>query len=140
MQTVAEEMSRRVQEVFERAAGRWVSCDWPTTFGTRRLNLEVLTASQELLLARATAGAEAADWRAAVTWLTQIEKDAARVEALARRALSLSQQGRLREVLDFARQACLIESNYHPTPAWQPFCDVIEALLKEHLLEKSKQK
>lgn len=132
MKTVAdvEQWAGRIRAAFQPAAGQWTGCDWPTTFWTTRLNLDGLRASQAFLLARATTGAEAADWRAAVTWLTQIEKHASRVEALAQRAERLSQASQMREALEIARQACRFESSYHRAPIWQAFCEAIEEALK----------
>lgn len=118
-----------IRTAFEDGKGHWTGCDWRTSFGTKGLNLEGLKASQALLLARATAGQEAADWRAAYKWLSQVEHDAIEAEALASHAVTLSCGGQLEEALERARQACRLEARYHPSSRWQSLCEVIEATL-----------
>src|SRR5262249_3275194 len=104
---ISRQALARIAEAFGRAAGSWMGCDWPTAFGKTRLNLCGLKASQALLLARATAGKEAADWHAAASWLTRIERDAREAEALARQAVKLSRAGALQRSLQVAHSACL---------------------------------
>src|SRR5438046_478717 len=127
----SRQASTRIAEAFRRAAGRWTGCDWHTAFGETRLNLHGLKASQALLLARATAGIEAADWHAAAGWLTLIEREARQAEALARQAVRLSREGQLQQSLQMAHNACLLESPYHSVPIWQSLHAAIEAALTE---------
>lgn len=116
---------------FHQAEGQWTGCDWPTQFGKSGLNLSGLTAAQALLLARATAGQEAADWHAAVAWLTQIEYDAATAAALAQTALDLERQGQFVVALVHAQRACSLERKYHSRLVWQPLLDRIRTALAE---------
>jgi hypothetical protein len=118
-----------IEQAYLSARGRWSGCDWPTHFGKTGLNLDGLKAAQALLLARATAGQEAADWRTAVTWLTQVEQEARAAEEEARQALALAQSGRLCEALAHARQAGTIAARYHRGTVWQPFREALETAL-----------
>jgi hypothetical protein len=77
-------------------------------------------------MARATSGKEKADWLAAVTWLTEIERhanDAAYEAALAVRRASA---GDLNEAVQHARRACEVEEQFHPNPVWALFKDTVE--------------
>ena len=67
-----------ILQAFLRGRNRWAGCDWPTRFGAAGLDLCALTSAQALLMARATAGAEAAEWRAAAQWLAEVEASTAR--------------------------------------------------------------
>jgi hypothetical protein len=109
--------------------GRWAGCDWPTRFGSAGLNLCALSAAQALLLARATAGAEAAEWRAAAQWLATVETDARCAESEASRAAHLAAEGRLEEAAERARLARDLEDRYRPAAVWRPLHDAIVALL-----------
>lgn len=112
---------------YQQAAGKWRGCDWPTRFGQSALNLDGLRAAQATLMARATAGSEAADWRAAVRWLTEVEGDARAAEQEARTAAALADSGELDEAIVCARRACTLESKYHGCLVWQPLYDTLEA-------------
>jgi len=113
------------------ASGKWTGCDWPIQFGASHLDLKGLRASQALLMAGATAGSEAADWRAAAAWLEQLEKDARQAETEARAANSLAGDGQFREALRHVNRACAIEARYRPSSTWQPLYDAIEAALSD---------
>jgi hypothetical protein len=113
------------------ASGKWTGCDWPTQFGQNRLNLKGLQPSQALLMERATAGSEAADWHDAVIWLRRVEQEAHEAESEAQTAARLARSGRFPEALEGARRACGIESRYHKSLVWQPLFDAIEAALSE---------
>ncbi len=124
-----------IAATYRQGAGKWIGCDWQTDFGTAHLDLAQLKASQVLLLARATAGKEAADWQMASQWLTRVEKEAQEAETEAGIALALASTGQFREALFHAQQACAIETRYHSQPVWQPFCKALEqvlAVLKEN--------
>ena len=116
-----------ISRVFLQTAGRWKGCDWPTQFGKTRLNLEGLKSAQATLMAKATAGLEAADWRRGANWLAQVEEDVKKAEAEGELAADLAACGQLRQSLAHAQQACAIESQYHSQPGWQRLCDAIKA-------------
>src|SRR5262249_9728411 len=84
-----------VEHVFQRTRGKWAGCDWPTSFGETGLELNGLRSGQAVLMARATSGAEATDWREAVQWLRLIEADADAAEVAARRAVEHAARGEL---------------------------------------------
>jgi hypothetical protein len=112
-------------------AGKWYGCDWPTAFGVNKLDLNGLRPSQAALLTRATAGSEAADWRAAAEWLAQVERDAKQAEAKAAKAAELAEAGKLTEALRLAEEACAIEGRYHTSLVWQPLRKAIATALAE---------
>ncbi len=114
---------------YQRGAGKWSGCDWPTDFGPSHLDLAELKASQALLLARATGGKEAADWQLASRWLSRIEQEAQEAEVEAGIALALASTGQFREALGHARHAFALETRYHSKPVWQPFCQALETVL-----------
>src|SRR5262249_10858215 len=89
------EIMRRddILRMFLSGKGQWSGCDWPTQFGATGLNLCALTAAQALLMARATAGVESADWRAAAQWLAEVETAARQAEASASQAALLAAEG-----------------------------------------------
>jgi hypothetical protein len=118
-----------ILRAFVRGRGRWAGCDWPTRFGTTGLNLCTLTAAQAQLMARATAGDEAADWRAAVCWLREVEADARKAEKEAGRAVCLAADGRLADAVEPARAAMMLEEGYRPAVVWRPLHDAILAVL-----------
>jgi hypothetical protein len=120
-----------VREAYLRAAEGWRGCDWPTQFGETGLDLNGLKATQAHLMARATAGSEAADWRAAVHWLSQVEQEAKEAAEEARTAVALATSGQLKEAHDHARRACAIESKYHRHLVWQALLDATETALGE---------
>ena len=113
------------------ASGKWTGCNWPTRFAISQLDLNGLRPSQAHLMARATAGREAADWRAAAEWLEQLEKDARQAETEAYIAVSLARDGQFHEASRHASQACAIEVRYRPSSTWQPLRDAIEAALSD---------
>lgn len=129
--TSAENDSRlaTIEAAMAAASGRWTGCDWPTQFAGSQLNLHGLRPSQALLMARATAGSEAVDWRAAAAWLEQLEDDAHQAESEAHTAACLARGGRLPESLVWARRACALEARYRQPLTWQPLRDAIEAAL-----------
>ncbi len=118
--------TEEIRPLFLKTIGKWTGCDWPTRFGKSALNLEGLKPPQAILMAKATAGVEAADWKAAAAWLVKVERDAREAEDEAGRALDLATLGQWSESLEHARKACAIESRYHSDLIWQPLCDALE--------------
>ena len=120
-----------VTAAFASAKGKWTGCDWTSQFGQNHLNLKGLRSSQALLMERATAGSEAADWRDATEWLTRVERDAREAESEALVATRLAASGGLREAFARAKRACALEARYHESSIWRPLCDAIEAASSE---------
>jgi hypothetical protein len=108
-----------------RTVGAWMGCDWPVRFGNLGLNLDGLKSTQAALMAGATSGAEAAEWRRAANWLTQIEQDARQAEMCARAAVDLAARQSWPEALESADHACRIEARYHDHLVWQRLRDAI---------------
>jgi hypothetical protein len=118
-----------ILQAFLRGRNRWAGCDWPTRFGTTGLNLCSLTSAQALLMARATAGAESAEWRAAAQWLAEVETAAREAEEEASRAARLATEGQLAEAAERARSALDLEARYRPPVVWRPLHDAIARVL-----------
>jgi hypothetical protein len=127
--TAIDPLLGAIARAFAAASGKWKGCDWSTQFGRSRLDLNGLGPSQAQLMARATSGSEAADWRAAVAWLAEVQQDARQAESEARTALQLVQCGRLDEALQHAVEACTIESRHHKSLIWKTLRTAIEAAL-----------
>jgi hypothetical protein len=126
--TISAHTLKLIDRAYDGAHGRWTGCDWPTSFGDTGLDLNGMTAHQALLMARATAGTEAADWREAVQWLRLVEADAEAAEEAAARALTAARREDLSAARWSARAACELEARYHPRPVWTSLQEVLEAL------------
>jgi hypothetical protein len=123
-------MSRdNILQAFQRGRNRWAGCDWPTRFGSTGLNLCALTSSQALLMARATAGTESAEWRAAAQWLAEVETAAREAEQEATRAARLAAEGQLIEAAERARSALDLEARFRPPEVWRPLHEAISRVL-----------
>jgi hypothetical protein len=120
-----DHLAEAVERAFDQACGVWTGCDWPTSFGVTGLDLCGMTSHQALLMARATAGAEAADWREAVHWLRLIEADAESAEEAARRAAGAAARGDLTAAAREAQSAWDLEARYHPQPVWADLRDAV---------------
>jgi hypothetical protein len=118
-----------ILQAFLRGRNRWAGCDWPTRFGTNSLNLCALTSSQALMMARATAGTEAAEWRAAAQWLTEVETAAREAEQEASRAARLAGEGQLAEAAERARSALDLEARYRPPEVWRALHEAIARVM-----------
>jgi CheY-like chemotaxis protein len=129
-----EEPTSEFVRLFVQAVDRWVGCDWPTRFGQLGLELNGLKASHARLLARATAGREAADWLAAARWLEQVEADARQAAEAAGLATDLALFGQLEPALAAAWTACAVEAEYpQHEPVWQPLCDLLATAWAEQV-------
>jgi hypothetical protein len=120
-----------IMRSYRQAAGAWRGCDWPIRFGLLGLNLEGLESAQAALMAGATSGDEAAEWRRASTWLARVEQDAARSERDARAAVELASRDCLCEAFERAQDACLIEARYHDHLVWQGLRDALAACITQ---------
>ncbi|HVK13563.1 MAG TPA: hypothetical protein VM597_32755 [Gemmataceae bacterium] len=118
----------QVRRAYHRAEGTWTGCDWPTSFGDTGLDLNGITAHQALLMSRATAGVEAADWREAVQWLRLVEADAEAAETAGRQAAEDAARGDLVAARRAAGAACELEARYHARPVWGPLHQALESL------------
>jgi hypothetical protein len=130
----------RVGEIlglFARSSGEWVGCDWPTVFGTNQLNLQNMSTSQAVLMARGTAGAESEAWWEASRWLKLVEKDADQAESEARIAVGLFEAGSWEEALIHVHNACEIEARHHRQLVWQPLHDAVERAVHSALHESN---
>ena len=127
--TITDSVIEEIAPALAAGSGKWTGCNWPTRFGRTGFDLRGLCSSQAILMARATAGSEAANWRDAVAWLMQVEQDARQAESEAQTAASLAQNGKLRDALHCADRACAMEARYRRSLVWRPLRDAIEAAL-----------
>lgn len=94
-----------MKELMQNARLQWRGCDWPTSFGPRKLDLYRIRSRQATLASKATRGDESVDWHDAAKWLESVEKDADRAADAAARAMMAAQEG------DFANvDQCLAEA------------------------------
>lgn len=70
----------------------WRGCDWPTSFGPRKLDLYRIRSRQATLASKATRGDESASWREAAAWLDKLERDAETAADWGTRALSAAEK------------------------------------------------
>jgi hypothetical protein len=132
MQTVSPPRGAILEAInaaYRQGAGKWTGCDWPTDFGAAHLDLAQLTATQALLMARATAGQESADWQGASQWLSRVEQDALEAETAAGMAWALAANGHYHEALFHAHKAWTIEKRNNKDPVWAPLCRALELAL-----------
>jgi hypothetical protein len=94
------------------------------------LNLDGLTSTHATLMARATSGREATDWRAAARWLTEVEEAARQAEYEAQIAMHLVTSGRLEDAFRHAERAVDIASAYQRAFVWEPLRAAIDDWLK----------
>jgi hypothetical protein len=120
-----------IQQAFTDAQGNWRGCDWSTRFGPDGIELCGLNSRWAWLMARATSGQEAVQWKEAAVWLAELETDAASAEQEARAAMDLVHAGDLANALLRARRACELERKYRTPRIWQPLCMLIEACLRQ---------
>ena len=116
------------ERAYKSARGAWTGCDWPTSFGQTGLDLNGMTSHQALLMSRATAGEEAADWREAVHWLRLVETDAEGAEEAARQAVEHVERGDLAAARRAVQSACDLEARYHPVSVWADLREALEAV------------
>src|SRR5262245_49131093 len=105
----------KITRAYADAVGRWIGCDWQTSFGPRQLDLQGLTATHAVMMAQATGGVEAEAWREAARWLLQVEHHAREAEAEARAAVVWAESGDWQRAGAHARRACELEGAYTKT-------------------------
>ena len=115
---------------YREITGKWVGCDWPTRFGPLGLNLKGLHSNQATLIARATCGREAAEWRAPPPGSDSSSRTRSNAEQSARVALAHAHRQQFREALQEVQDACELEAKYHPKLLWQPLCDALARMIE----------
>jgi|GEM_PF-1349661 len=127
-----------IHQAYREGTGTWSGCDWSTSFGKTRLDLQGWHASEARNMAAQSRGAIAADWIAAARWLAQVEEHARQAEARAAAAVGAASAGHWREALQFAEQAWALEFGsgraiWRSFPlAWQKLLQVTEAAFLAH--------
>jgi hypothetical protein len=120
-----------IRRIFRQQSGKWVGCYWPMPFGKRAVDLNGMKAAQANIMARATSGPEAADWRAAAKRLAQVESDAAEAEQAAIRAVAQAEKQNWKDALALAERACSLEYHHHDQATWQLLRNAIETICSE---------
>lgn len=124
-----------IRQVYMETSGAWTGCDWPTQLGQAGLELNGCTAAQAEQLARTAPPLEAADWRRAAEWLSQVELNAEQAQVQASIALASANAGDLEGALEHAERACVLEHETgRPTAAhwcnsWERFRQAIQETL-----------
>jgi hypothetical protein len=119
-----------VKAAYQKGAGSWTGCDWPTHFGKSGLNLNGMDARTLLASLGEIAGAR--EWRAAAEWLTEVERRAHQAELLAAAAVLAAAEGRWENALHSIHRAWALEfSTGRPLRAdfplaWQALREEIE--------------
>jgi len=108
-----------VIQSYDAAHDQWLICDWPTEFGTLKLNLMGLRSFQAERLAYATSGKESSEWQKAANWLRNVEADAREAQELATQARDASLRNDHLHAIDLIKQACQIEATWHQTLVWE---------------------
>jgi hypothetical protein len=113
-----------VTRAYEAAAGTWVGCDWPTTFGPAALDLQGWTAAEAEARAVEAPAAQRKDWEAAARWLREVERRAEEAETEAELAVRATAAGDWAQAVEHAWVAWSIEfSTGRPfrqdPPTWQ---------------------
>lgn len=118
-----------VNNAYRQGTRRWSGCDWPTTLGHCRLDVNGLASAHATLMARATAGRESTDWRAAARWLKEVEEAARQAEIEAKLAVHLATSGQVPEALRHAQRAVEVAGVYQRAGVWEPLRAAIADLL-----------
>jgi hypothetical protein len=119
---------------YEEAARTWTGCDWPTSFGPARLDLQNWTAAAAR--DRASHSPDATEkecWTAAAHWLAEVERKAKQAEGQAALAVAAAKDGKWQQATSFACRAWALEfvtgrPLRHYPPTWQRLYEVIEAV------------
>jgi hypothetical protein len=117
-----------IQRQYEAAIGRWVGCNWQTSFGPRKLNLKDMRPHQTRMLADATAGDESTAWNEATVFLDNVGRDARAAQQAADDAMTHIRRGRCEEALAEMQQAVLLEAKYREPVIWASLYDAIRTL------------
>lgn len=114
-----------IDRAYRDAAGTWAGCDWPTTFGRERLNLQGWTAAEaESRAVESIWDKDSQVWVEAAGWLRRVEAQAAVAEAQAGLAVAAAHRGEWAEALACAHRAWSLELNSgrplrHEPPVWK---------------------
>ncbi|WP_442505690.1 hypothetical protein SH528x_004490 [Novipirellula sp. SH528] len=114
------------KEALHQAKSLWIGCQWPTQFGSSRLNLEGLRSRQAGMAEKATRGEESRCWGHAAIWLVTVERDAALAEELGEQALRASEAGDRILAHSLLREAVAIEQKYREPIVYQPILKLFE--------------
>ncbi|EMI15935.1 hypothetical protein RMSM_07144 [Rhodopirellula maiorica SM1] len=108
-----------IQDALRQAKSTWIGCQWPTQFGSSRLNLEGLRSRQAGIAEKATRGEESRCWRGAAIWLATVEHDAALAAELAEQAVRAAAAGENGEAQRLLGEAVALEQKYRDPIVYQ---------------------
>jgi hypothetical protein len=125
-----------IHRAYVLATGNWTGCDWSVQCGESGLDLRGRTANEAQFWAEMPGSATAQDWRLAADWLGDVELKCAEARGEGEAALAAAREGKLREAMHHAQQACWLEQSAGRTavrpPAWAPLCHAIATTIEEN--------
>ena len=101
-----------LRDAIDHANGAWTGCCWRTEFGPLRLDLDGTRSRHAALLAAATRGDEAQQWKAAARWLSQVEADARSACRRSREAIEFAERGEFHEASRWLAMAAGLQAKY----------------------------
>lgn len=126
-----------IRRIYDEACDTWTGCDWHTQFGKTGLDLCGLTPADAEKMAAQTAGTEVgADWRAAVSWLAQVQRYAEQAAAEADIAIKAAEHGAWPKAARHAERAWILEFatgrslRGHYPPTWEPLHQAIKNAIR----------
>jgi hypothetical protein len=142
-ESTPEAIAPDVEEIvrlYQETTGRWTGCDWPTSFGKTRLDLNGVTAAEAE--AEVAAIPEAVqDWREAVRWLARVEMSAREAEREAGKAIAFARVAAWQNAALHAQRAWALEFTTgrplwrHPSHTWRTLNQAIQIAARAHLPE-----
>lgn len=101
-----------LRDAIDYANEAWTGCCWRTEFGPMRLDLDGTRSRHAALLAVATRGDEADQWKAAARWLSQVESDARAACQRSRQAIESAERGDFLEASRWLAMAAALQARY----------------------------
>ena len=121
-----------IVHLYEQTTGRWIGCDWPTSFGRDRLDLNGVASATALANAASTS-TTGSDWHDAALWLARVERYACEAEREASKAVAAAQAGAWASAADHAERAFALEFATgrslwsRPSQTWHTLHQAIQA-------------
>jgi hypothetical protein len=126
-----------IVRLYEETTGRWTGCDWPTSFGQTRLDLNGVTAAEAEAEVAANPD-EAHDWREAVRWLARVEISAREAQREAAEAVAFARAGAWQNAARHAGRAWELEFTTGrplwrlPSHTWRTLHQAIQFAARAH--------
>jgi hypothetical protein len=118
-----------LRDAIDHANEAWTGCCWRTEFGPLRLDLDGTRSRHAALLAAATRGEEAEQWKAAARWLSLVEADARSACQRSRQAIEFAERGETREASRWLAMAATLQGRYPMVNHYQLCRDRFESFI-----------